>query len=117
VREQLGHRCGSCPKRLREHLVDLLRVETQALAPTLAGAAILSLTDLRGHRETTYDDVYHGIPRKEARAFSLIVLGSAFPLQIIGVAERVRADLRRRALATTGAVSRPRGASPRPADA
>jgi hypothetical protein len=55
------------------------------LTLTLAGAAILSLTDLRGHRRTTWDDVYHGIPRRETRiAFPLIAIGSA--LQIAGVA-------------------------------
>jgi hypothetical protein len=55
------------------------------LTLTLAGAAILSITDLRGQRRTTWDDVYRGIPRLEARiAFPLIAVGSA--LQIAGVA-------------------------------
>jgi hypothetical protein len=56
------------------------------LAMTLFGAAILSLTDLRGRsaRKPTWDDLGKGLSRSEARfAFPLIAVGSA--LQIVGV--------------------------------
>lgn len=54
------------------------------LALTLAGAAILSWTDIRGGRKLTYNDLNKGIPRLEARiGFPLIAAGSA--LQIAGV--------------------------------
>jgi hypothetical protein len=55
------------------------------LALTLVGAAVLSITDIRGRRRLTWDDLAKGAPRIEARfGFPLIAVGSA--LQIAGVA-------------------------------
>lgn len=58
------------------------------LALTLVGAAVLSLRDLRrgrGMKKPTWEDLEHGLPRREAIiGFPLIALGSA--LQIASVA-------------------------------